>query len=176
MSDKKMTAEGTYGARAVNGTVNWGKSANGVAQIGLSFEITSEGPYKGRRLPWYGSFAQGDASRIAIEALEAAGANLDEIVAGESSIPGLGGNECSIVVKHKTLKTYVDGLLVDKLDEDTGEPIVAPTVAFVNRGGATFKTKLDADEASNLTSAIGALVAARKGGKVPVGQDGKPLF
>jgi hypothetical protein len=176
-TEKNITAEGTYNARAINGTVNWGKSAKGIGQVGLTFEITSEGPYKGRRLPWYGSFAEGDAVRITLEALEGAGANLEAIIANEPTIEGLGDSECSITVKHKPLQTYVDGVLVDKLDEESGEVIIVPSVAFVNKlGGAAFKTKLDEKDASSLTNSIGALVAARKGGKVPVGADGKPLF
>lgn len=176
-STRNITAEGTYNAKAINGTVNWGKSNAGIGQIGMTFEITSEGPYKGRRLPWYGSFAAGDAVRITLDALESAGADLEALVANEQSIKGLGDIECSITVKHKPLQTYVDGVLVDKLDEDTGEPIIVPSVAFVNKlGGAAFKNKLDADGASSLTNSISALVAARKGGKVPTGADGKPLF
>ena len=177
MSEKNITAEGTYNARAINGTVEWGKSSKGNLQIGFTLEITSEGPYKGRRLPWFGSFVQGEAARITMDAIEATGANPEAIVVNQKHIEGLGEIECVIGVKHRVKQTMVDGVLVDEMDEDTGEPIILPSVSYINKqGGASFKNKLDEAEASNLTNSIAAMVAARKGGKVPTGSDGKPLF
>lgn len=178
MSEKNITAEGSYNARAVNGTVRWGKSSKGTGQIGFTMEITSEGPYKGRRLPWFGSFAEGEASRITLDAIEAAGADMDAIVANEATIQGLGEVECVIGVKHKVKQTFVDGVLVDEIDEDTGEPVIIPTVNYISKqGGAAFKNKLTDDDAGGLTDSIAAMVAARKGGKgTPTGSDGKPLF
>lgn len=171
-----ITAEGTYNARAVNGTIQWGKSAKGIGQIGLTFEITSEGAFKGRRLPWYGSFAEGDATRITLDALEAAGADLEDLAVNEASVSGLGDTEVSIGVKHRALQTYVDGVLTDKIDEETGEVVVVPTIAYVNKsGGASFKNKLNENDAAGLNQSIAALVGARKG-KQPIGTDGKPLF
>ena len=156
MSEKNIGPPGSYEARAMQ-TVDWGESRNGSAQIGLTFVITTEGAQKGRRLPWFGVLAKGsEAMRITFEALEAAGLPRHEIDPESDHQPKLGSVESVIVVQHKTLQTYENGVLVDKLDENGNAQTIAE-IAYVNRlGGARFKTKLSPAKRADLKSWIAA--------------------
>lgn len=179
MDTTRIVPEGSFQAKALD-LVNWGESSNGNGQIGLTFTITEEGEFKGRRLPWFGVIPTEIATendettlRITVESLEAAGLPREDIDPESDRQPKLGSQECVIVVKHKTLQTYEDGVLVDKLDEEGNVQVIAE-IAFVNSlNAARFKTKLSTDKRSAMKSVLKGRFA---GSSIPVGSDGKPSF
>ncbi len=179
-SNSGMIPPGHYVGRAVYRKPEdaiFGESSNHNPQVGLSFEIV-EGKFKGRRYPWYGSFAEGEATRITLDSLAAAGAKLetDDI----TDLSGLGEQDCMLVMEHKTQQKYEGGTLVDIIDERTGEPKIIPQIQYVNPiGGARMKTAYDADGKAAFRDMMRGTLAKR-GAKsstgLPTDANNKPLF
>ncbi len=155
----------------------FGESSNKNPQVGLTFEIT-EGKFKGRRYPWFGSFAEGEATRITLDSLAAAGAKLetDDIY----NLDGLGDQDCMIVMEHRTQQKYDGGALIDVLDEKTGMPRIIPQIQYINPiGGARMKNVYDADGKAAFRDMMRGTLAKR-GAKsstgLPTDANNKPLF
>lgn len=179
-SNSGMIPPGHYVGRAVYRKPEdavFGESSNKTPQIGLSFEIT-EGPFKGRRYPWYGTFAEGEGTRITLDSLSAAGAKLetDDI----TNLDGLGEQDCMLVIEHRTQQKYVDGALVDVLDEKTQQPRIIPQIQYVNPiGGARMKSVYDNDAKAAFRDMMRGTLAkrgAKSSDGLPTDTNGKPLF
>lgn len=169
-----LIPQGTYTARAVPESAQWGVSSNGNEQIAIRFKIT-EGDHTGSSVLWIGNFAKGKASEITEEALQTAGANLD--TDDPTALEGLGSVDVSIVVEWR--------------DREDGSTVAA--VKYVNRASRpVFRSQLNEDGLSALSARIKASRAAAKSsspsrGKsapapktdehgVPLGPDGRPIF
>jgi hypothetical protein len=115
-----LTEQGTYTARAVEHA--FGRTSGGKDQVAVRFEITQDGPAKGRRLTWYGYFTDKTKDRT-FESLEAAGWSGEAL----ADMSGLGSCECAIVVAH----------------EEDQEGMLRERVRWVNRiGGLALKEEL----------------------------------
>lgn len=180
---KDMIPPGFYIGRAVYRDARdavFGPSAQNNPQVGLSFVIT-EGDYKGRRYPWYGTLS-GDALRITLDALEAAGATFGPDGTDLTDLTGFGTRDVSLNIVHKTVQKYESGALVDVIDEKTGEPRIIPQIAFVNpMGGARMSNVYDDAGLSSLRDMMRGALASRKkttsgGADIPKDANGKPLF
>lgn len=169
-----LIPQGTYSARAVPESAQWGVSSNGNEQIAIRFKIT-EGDHAGSSVLWIGNFAAGKGTEITLETLETAGVNLD--AADPASLEGLGSVDVSIVVEWR--------------DREDGSAVAA--VRYVNRANRpVFKSQLNEEGLSALSARIKATRAANKSsglprGKatlapktdehgVPLGPDGRPIF
>lgn len=148
-------------------------------QVGVTFEIT-QGEFKGRKYPWYGSFAEGEATRITLDALEAAGVTHYEDDDLRKPV-GLGSTECTAVIQHRTLQKYEDGQLVDVLDND-GRPRAIAQIQYINPIGARMKNTLDAGATASFADLMKGTLAQRREKKgvassgVPKDANGNPLF
>lgn len=179
--NKNMTPPGHYVGRAIYRSPDdavFGESSNNTPQVGLSFKIT-EGPFANRTFPWYGSFAEGDATRITIESLKAAGARFetDDI----TNLAGLGEVDCTLVIEHRVVQMKgEDGNLVDKIDERTGQPLVLPQIRYINpMGGARMKNTYDSDAKAAFRDMMrGTMAKYAKSGssELPTDANGKALF
>jgi len=120
---------GTYPARAT-GDAKWGLSQNNNAQISVLFRI-SKGPFEGAYAGWIGTFAEGKATEIAINALRAMGwKGMDPT----ADLDGITDNEVDLVIEMAV--------------SNSGN--VYPQVKYVNRPGSgamiTFKQPLEGQE------------------------------
>lgn len=169
-----LIPQGTYSARAVPESAQWGVSSAGNEQIAIRFKIT-EGEHAGSSVLWIGNFAAGKGTEITLETLETAGVNLD--AADPASLEGLGSADVSIVVEWR--------------DREDGTPIAA--VRYVNRPNRpVFRSQLNEEGLAALSARIKATRAANQSsssprGKaapapktdehgVPLGPDGRPIF
>lgn len=184
-SPDNMIPPGHYTVKAVYKgpkDIVWGEASGGQksAQVGLTFEIT-QGEYKGRMYPWYGSFAEGKATEITMDSLEAAGVTGYEDDNIKKPI-GLGSKECIAVIQHRTLQNYSDGQLVDIIDEKTGLPRVIAQIQYINAIGARMKNVMSESDSDSFAEMMKSTVAARRqkksgaAGGVPKNADGTDLF
>lgn len=87
-----MVPAGTYRARAVGQDgVQYGFTGTGNAQLAVEFELLEEG----ERVTWFGVFAPGKSSDIAMRALRAAGWTGDDL----NDLVGLGSTEVELVIE-----------------------------------------------------------------------------
>lgn len=155
--DRIILPAGNYRARADRATVQFGRSKSGNDQVAITFDITDpKADGYPSRMTWIGTFAEGRATEIALDAIMATGWTGEDLLALE----GVGDAECSIKVSHKQ-------------NEQTGTTYA--NIDFVNRlgGSFAFKEKLDEVAVGDLASRLGgAIMAAReraagKGGANP---------
>lgn len=115
-----LTEKGTYIARSIEHA--FGRTSGGKHQVAVRFEITQDGPAKGRRPTWYGYFTDKTRDRT-FESLEAAGWDGESL----ADMNGLGSCDCAIVIDH----------------EEDQEGMLRERVRWVNRiGGLALKEEL----------------------------------
>lgn len=146
MSNSKI---GKRRARAT-GDVSFGMSSNGNLQIAVCFELNDQNdPFCGEQITWVGTFAEGKASEIALQALETCGWVGDDVM----DMIGIDSNDVELVIVEDTT---ADG--TRQYDK----------VAFVNRIGASrfeFQKPLEGNalraQAKGLTHKIREIRVAR---------------
>jgi len=166
-----LIPQGTYPARALPESAEWGVSANGNEQIAIRFGIL-DGEHAGSSVLWIGNFAAGKGTEITLETLETAGADLSS----GAALTGLGSVDVSIVVEHR--ERQEDGALL-------------AFVRYVNRKSRpVFRAALNEHGISALDARIKAAASAKAADSargtakpaatddtgVPLGPDGKPIF
>lgn len=170
-----LIPQGTYTARAVPESAQWGVSAQGNEQIAIRFKI-SDGDYAGREVLWIANFAPGKATEITLEGLEVAGVNVD--AEEPAALEGLGSTDVSIVVEWR--------------DREDGTAVAF--VRYLNRPNRpVFKSELSESGIASLSARLKATRAAQKSqtpatrgrapappktdeNGVPLGPDGRPIF
>lgn len=133
-----MISEGTYTARAKEAKL--GHTSGGAEQVGVLFEITTEGPFKGHGITWYGYFTEKTIERT-IEALRMLGWTGTDIAK-----LNVEGGEANIVVEH-----------------DTYNDKTSAKVQWVNRpgsGGIAMKDEMKPAAALSFAEKMKAKVAA----------------
>jgi len=134
---------GTYTAKAVEH--GFGRTSTGKDQVAIRFEITQDGPGKGRRLSWYGYFTPETKDRT-FESLEAAGWEGKSL----ADMSGLGSTECALVIEHEP----------DYQDKN----LVRERIRWVNRiGGLALKEELSQADVLALDRAMKGDLLAWKG-------------
>ncbi len=121
-----MIAEGTYRARAVPASVQWGVSKNDNEQVAVQFAfIDADDNDTGDALTWVGFFTEKTSQRT-LESLRYAGWMGNDI----TDLKGLGSVPVEVVVKHEQYE---------------GETQVR--IAWINRpGGGAFKFEKPMDD------------------------------
>jgi hypothetical protein len=138
MSDLQV---GTWRCRAVNGSQQFGTASSGTEQIAVAIEFT-DGPNKGRRTAWYGSFTEKTEDRT-LEALRYLGWSNDDIFAME----GLGSLEAEAV-----------------LEEETGQDgKTRVRVRWINRArGPSFKNPIAGDQLKAFSARLKGKALAKR--------------
>jgi hypothetical protein len=143
-------ANGTYRAKPIEAKL--GQTAAGNPQVGVLFEVTQDGPEKGKRITWYGYFTEKTEERT-LESLRHCGWVGDDITQ-------LG-----------SLKSDV-AIVIEAEPDQKDASVMRPRVKWVNSGGSTgvaMKTELAAGKAASLQERIKArvaLLAAKKANAV----------
>ncbi len=140
MSNELQT--GTFRIRAVPGSQDFGVSNAGNEQIAVAIEFL-DGPNKGRRAVWYGSFTEKTEDRT-LESLRYLGWSNDDLM----NMAGLGEAEAEAVLE-------------DEVGQDGKSRI---RVKWINRvRGPAFKNRLDGGDLAAFSQRMkGKAVATRK--------------
>lgn len=133
---------GVFRVKAVPGSQDFGVSGNGNEQVAVAVEFL-DGPNKGRRSVWYGSFTENAADRT-MESLRYLGWNNDDLF----NMTGLGESEAVGVVE----------------EEEGNDGKRRVRVKWINRvQGPAFKNRLDDVQLKAFSQRMkGKAVATRK--------------
>ena len=166
-----LIPQGTYPARALPESAEWGVSGNGNEQIAIRFGIL-DGEHAGSSVLWIGNFAAGKGTEITLETLETAGADLST----GAALTGLGSVDVSIVVEHRERE---DGALLAfvRYVNRKSRPVFRAALSEHGISALDQRIKAAASAKANGTPACGtAKPAATDDTGVPLGPDGKPIF
>lgn len=140
MSNELQT--GTFRIRAVPGSQDFGVSNNGNEQVAVAIEFL-DGPNKGRRAVWYGSFTEKTEDRT-LESLRYLGWSNDELF----NMQGLGEAEAEAVLE----------------EEEGQDGKMRIRVKWINRvRGPAFKNRLEGGDLASFSQRMkGKAVANRQ--------------
>ena len=140
-------ANGTFRARAVQGSATLGFTSGGKEQVGVQFQIL-EGEDTGKHITWYGFFTDKSTERT-IESLRHMGWQGDDL----SDLSTVGDRDAPDVLL----------VIEDELDDRDGT--MRSRVRWVNRmgSGVAIKDKMDDAQARAFAARMkGAAVASRQ--------------
>ncbi len=167
-----LIPEGTYEAHVIQVKdetdrlvwAQWGKTKTGKHQIYLAFEITQEGQYQGRKLPWYGYFTDRTFDRT-LESLTYCGFEGDDLATLTSQKLD---KPVEIVVEHEE---------VSRDDDDaSADPILRARIRWINEpgGGSRLKEPLSEQEVNIVAAQLRTKVKQFRAGKRAANQSSAP--